>query len=204
MPESKMPRLPSSLLAEVADMLVRLIPPQVRSLNIGETVYSLRIWYHGSDSFTSDWTPWLMLPKESVRQQALAERKNTAPHYIWCADELTSPNQTIQTGLEDPRLVTSMRAWYDGNDWETGSDADKLRPIREMVEGVCARLNALNWRQYAPVTDDFIVFPADSSHTFGDYAQLVASVPAERIQLLRDRGFLGGVKWYELDSSSGG
>jgi hypothetical protein len=72
MPESKMPRLHSSLLAEAADLLVRLIPPQVRSLNIGETVYSLRIWYHGSDSFTSDWTPWLMLPKESVRQQALA------------------------------------------------------------------------------------------------------------------------------------
>ena len=68
-----------------------------------------------------------------------------------------------------------------------------------MVQRVAARLNHLGWAEYAPVTDDFVVFAADGAHEFcDDYGEMVASVPAERVELLRSRGQLGTQRWYTL------
>ena len=61
-----------------------------------------------------------------------------------------------------------------------------------MVQRVSARLNDLPWSEYAPTTDDFVVFAADASHTYcADYEEMLASVPADRIELLRSRRMLG-------------
>lgn len=57
-----------------------------------------------------------------------------------------------------------------------------------MVQRVAAKLNTLDWSTIAPVTDDFVVFPADGSHTVGDdFEDMQASVPAERLKLLKSR-----------------
>jgi hypothetical protein len=70
--------------------------------------------------------------------------------------------------------------------------AATLRELRRTIRRVCRQLNQFDWTTVRSVTDDFVVFPADGSHTFyDDYGDLVASVPPERIELLRQRGYLG-------------
>ena len=78
-----------------------------------------------------------------------------------------------------------------------------MRPFREMVQRVSARLNDLPWSEYAPTTDDFVVFAADASHTYcADHEEMLASVPAERIELLRSRRMLGTSNWYTLSTAA--
>ena len=57
-----------------------------------------------------------------------------------------------------------------------------------MTQRVALQLNALDWRTMLQVTDDFIVFPADGSHSFcDDLGDMAASVPKPRLRLLQSR-----------------
>ena len=188
-----------ALLAGAEERLAALVPPAVRALGIREPVYCLRIWYFSgcNDGYR---LPSLLLAPEAARRRALAEYGNTAPHHLWCADELTGGRTGAHMAeTVDAELAASLRRWYDlqpGGD----DDAAELAPLRAMVQRVAARLNARPWGDDLPVTDDFVVFAADGTHEFcDDYGEMVASVPTERVALLRSRGLLGERVWYNLD-----
>jgi hypothetical protein len=187
-------------LAAVEDQLVRLIPGRVRSLGVREPVYCLRVWYYGTDT-GGDRVPSLTLCLDAARRNVLADKGNNAPHYLWCADELGVGR--LDAEIDDSGVAALCRGWYDHLP-EDVPEAEQLRPMREMVQRVAARLNRLSWSSYAPVTDDFVVFAADASHTFcADYQELVASVPADRVELLRSRRMLGTREWYSLSTALG-
>jgi hypothetical protein len=186
-----------TLLAAAEERLVDLVPPAVLALNICEPVYCLRIWYFSgaNDEYR---LPSLLLAPESARQQTIAEYGSTAPHYLWCADELTGDQigaHTVETA--DEELADLLRRWYDlqpGDD-----DTEELAPLRAMVQRVAARLNTRSWSEL-PVTDDFVVFAADGTYEFcDDFGEMTASVPADRIELLRSRKLLGESEWYDLN-----
>jgi hypothetical protein len=190
------------LLSRIEERLVALIPSHVAALGIREPVYCLRNWYYGTDMLPTERVPTLMLPKESTRQRVLSARGPKAPHYLWCADELSSREHSYLGGIEDEELSALCRKWYD-QDWGRRPETEELRPIREMAQRVSAQLNRIAWHRYAPVTDDFVVFPADGSHTFcGDYEEMLASVPVERLDLLRARKLLGASTWWTLETAS--
>jgi hypothetical protein len=67
-------------------------------------------------------------------------------------------------------------------------------PVRKMFQRVCARLNALNWKGILKTTDDFVVIPFDTHGEFDMKSDMKACVPAERLRLLMDRGFIGRMK----------
>jgi hypothetical protein len=78
-------------------------------------------------------------------------------------------------------------------------DDSELVPLREAIQRVATCLNRLDWRKYARVTDDFVVFSADGSHSFcDDYGEMVASVPSRKLDRLRSRSLLGTDPWWEL------
>jgi hypothetical protein len=178
------------LLAQIEALLVAQIPTRVQARAITEPVYCLRIWYHGTDT-DGNRVPSLMLVKEATRQKLLREKGRPALDYIWFADELTEPGGSYSTEMEDAKLARLCRQWYRRIP-EDLDEEEQLRPIREMTQRVAARLNRLDWRALIPATEDFVVYPADSSHTFcDDYGDMKASVPADRIALLRSLGLLG-------------
>jgi hypothetical protein len=76
-------------------------------------------------------------------------------------------------------------------------DEDKwMVPFRRMLQRVCRSLNGDDWRSVCAVTDDFFVVPADGSQYFAnDYPDIVRSVPAARLKLLRSRGFGPPEEW---------
>jgi hypothetical protein len=191
-----------ALLAETEKRLIALIPPRIKALDIREPVYCLRVWYYGTDT-DGDRVPSLMLAKESVRRKLVSEKGAEAPHYLWCADEPTQPGWVYNAEIKDATVSALCRRWYD-QPWGHRSETKELRPFREMVQRAAARLNGLAWREYAPVTDDFVVFAADASHTFcADYEEMLASVPAERVELLRSRRMLGTEPWWSLGTTGG-
>jgi len=187
------------VLSELEDLLVSLAPGAVAAIRdeIVEPVYSLRIWYHGTDSY-GDLSPSLMLPKESIRRERLAANGREAPHHIWSADELTGIGTAYWADLNSARISELCNIWF-GQLTVALEEREGLLPVREAAQRACLRLNAIDWRPYARITDDFIVFPADASHTFcNDYEEMVSSVPAERIERLRSQKMLGTQTWYEL------
>ena len=172
-------------LQRIEGLLVELIPPAVKAAQLADPVYSLRIWYNGTES-ESDAIPWLMLVKDSTRKDLVRKAGKRFPEEIWMADELTNAGQGFQIHLESDELVSEYGRWHEHLCEQ--DDDEELQPFREMVQRAAARLNKLDWTAIAPVTDDFVVFPADGSHTIrDDFEDLQASVPAERLKLLKSR-----------------
>ena len=66
---------------------------------------------------------------------------------------------------------------------------DDVGPFREMIQAVARELNAVDWSMVMPTTDDFVVTATDSSG-LQIYDDLEASVPAEKLQLLRSRNMM--------------
>ncbi len=177
------------VLLKIEALLVSHIPNVVKAARLREPVYCLRIWYNGTDSDETA-VPWLMLVKESTRKSFILEHRKEAPYYIWCADEATNAGQSFNVQIDNAELVKQYGLWYD---YLCDLDDDEeLQPFREMIQRVSAKLNTLDWAAIVPATDDFVVFPADGSHTFcDDLGDLNASAPENRLSLLRSRNLLG-------------
>jgi len=182
------------LLSEIESLLVTHIPVRVKAAKIKEPVYSLRVWFHGSDTYGPDRTPGLMLPKESWRVKVLAEKGAEAPPFLWCADELDGDGMSLGARITDRKIKSACRQWYaqrysDPNDGM--EEVEALEPFRKAMQRVCRKLNKIQWQALATVTDDFVVFPADWSHSFmDDYGEMLASIPKAKLDRLNEQNLL--------------
>lgn len=187
------------------DRLVAAIPSRVKEMEITEPAYCLRIWYFGTDVLPGERTPSLMLPKEAWRRRMLTERGENAPYSIWCADEIYNFRDAAYFAeLADSTINEMVAEWYSQMPDRELPDDNDLIPFQGMVRRVAARLSQLDWSKNAAVSSDFVVMAADGSHSFGgDYEEMVASVPAERIDQFLSRRLLGGVdSWWTLEEQS--
>lgn len=173
-----MPKLPTVALKQMEEILIAEIPKAVKAARLTDPVYCLRIWYNGTDSM-EDAIPHLLLVKDSTRQAFVKEHgKNVVllSEYLWCADEATADEDwSYDVSLPEAKLLPPYKVWYT---YLCDQDDDEeLQPFREMVQRVSKQLNQLDWKSIIPVTDDFVVFPADGSHTFcDDLGDLQASI----------------------------
>jgi hypothetical protein len=73
-----------------------------------------------------------------------------------------------------------------------GLTADALVMSRLIAQSLSWHLNQVKWQQVCSVTDDFIVYAQNGTDYGCDcYEDIVASVPGQKLELLRSRGFLG-------------
>lgn len=180
-----------SVFVELENRLREVIPVLVSACELAEPAYCLRVYYDSIDMPEETYATRLRLLKESARVQAVAARGRNAPDGIWMADntddsDLHGPNIFLRNDPQTRQICSDIyqRILRD--------EDEALRELRQTIQRVCRQLNQLDWVAVRSVTDDFVVFPADGSHTFyDDYGDLMASVPAERIELLRQRGYLG-------------
>jgi hypothetical protein len=179
------------LLEKLEQLLIEEIPKAVKRAAFNERTYCLRIAYFGSDS-EGDREPVLTLVRENARIKAIGEHGRQAPHYIWCADEVESPQQSYDVPFENAELTSLCRQMYKI------LDRKGLGPLRHSLERVSTEMNKLDWQQLTNATDDFVVFPADWSHDLGDFDHM-GCIPEEKLELLRSRNFLGRAVPYELD-----
>lgn len=187
-----MPKVPKAELKQMEGVLIGAVPEAVKRANITEPVYCLRIWYNGTDS-SEEAIPHLLLVKESTRQKFLKEHGSSHPvilsECLWCADEATFEDMSYDVGLPNADLLKPYKVWYDYL-CEADDDED-LQPFREMVQRVSKKLNQLDWKTIIPVTDDFVVFPADGSHTFDDdLGDLQASISLDQWKRFESAGWI--------------
>lgn len=179
-----------TLFAQLERRLIDVIPQVVGACDMAATAYCLRVYYDSLDAPEDDYATRLRLIAVAVREQAIASRGKNAPDGIWMADNTDGDDESRNIFLKhDPQTRRICGEIFP----LLAKDEDvALRELRHTIQSVCRNLNSLNWRSLRAVTDDFVVFPADGSHTFyDDYGDLTASVPPERLELLRERGHLG-------------
>lgn len=178
---------------KIQSLLISTIPETIGSLEFDGPLCVLRIYYYDTHA------PYTYLDFRCItaaeRQKVLDEQGKDALLHIWAAGEecgvrpcVALPNDPPAT-VVDEHLRTLFATVFDQllEDEEVG-----MRCFRSALQSVSRRLNALNWTSVCTVTDDFVIAPADGSQFFCDeYDDLTNSIPVDKLELLRARGFFG-------------
>jgi len=184
----------------IRPLLLEAVPRAMHSQKFSGPVSILRIYFwdnHAPKGYLSLWTV-----SDSRRRQIAAKHGKDAPSVLWLSGE-NAPDGRVDLPMEgwphpqDEELAASLQSVHrlvckDSNKYMLG--------YRKLLQEVARELNKRDWSKIAEVTDDFVVVPADGDQHFGggeDYDDIVASVPAERIRLLEQRGFLGPASRWE-------
>lgn len=173
-------------------LLVDEIPRAIASAKLAGPLASLRIVYYDTHAPCT----YLRLRTVSAECQTkvLADKGRDAPSYLWAAGEDCGDGQIDfpaqpPAGKGHKQIEKQFQEIYallcDDED-------EHMPPFRSMLVEVARALNARDWASICPVTDDFVVALADGEQFFADdYQDLLDSIPAERLELLRGRGLLG-------------
>jgi hypothetical protein len=184
------------ILGKLEGLLIAEIPQAVKRAQVVEPVYCLRIYYDATDMPEEGFATRLWLVKDAARTRLLKLQGKQAPGFIWCADEVDRTEDGYHaTFAKDSQIPKLCQKFYPKL-----IEEENLQLYREALQRVAKQLNKLKWSDYCTVTDDFVVFPADGSHTFyDDFGDMTASVPAEKLKLLRSRKTLGAEdRWERL------
>jgi len=171
------------LLRRVEDRLVETLPALVRAHAAEEPIYCLVLHYH------PEWPlpPTIGLGLERDRQTWIdtIDDAETLKLTVWNPAEFSNYRDgTVHWDLPeiDPALARAMRAIPENDD----GTAERARAT---LNRAARRLQQLDWRSIAPVTDDFVVFAVD--YELMDLMDnLRQSIPAPLRKALADRGLL--------------
>src|SRR5262249_24922113 len=133
----------------------------VSRLKITDHVYALFIVY--MDLSTDEYTPYLMVPRESVRREIVEREGPTdGSSIIWMPGHLSQFAREIK--CEGPELRRKCQECYDlltGDDWSGEDELDVLLPFRRSLYRVAQELNRRDWRNVLTATGDFVVVVSD-------------------------------------------
>jgi hypothetical protein len=197
-PEVKYQRVPrgvslNSLLRRAEDLLVAEIPKTIRAARVRQRVYALLLQYTGVDTDPCGYAPPMFLAPEGLRRRLLAEHPGDPAWALWAVPEWESDPAVVRVTCEDAALDETLRLIFQLT--VVRASPTNYGPVRKMFQRVCARLNAFDWKGTLKTTDDFVAVPFDTHGEMDTKADLKACVPAERLCLLMDRGFVGRMRF---------
>ena len=179
-----------TLLRQAEDLVVAEVPRAVRAAKVRDVVYGLLMQFTGVDTDLDGYAPPLFLPTEALRRRLAAEHPRDMAWYPWAVPEWESDPGAGRVTWDSPALDETLHLIFQ----LTIVRGRGYGPVRKMFQRACARLNARAWKGILRTTDDFIVVPFDPHGEFDARADLRASVPADRLRLLMDRGYVRRMK----------
>jgi hypothetical protein len=179
-----------TLLRQAEDILAAEIPRAVRAAKVREVVYALLVQFTGVDTDPGGFAPPLFLPTEALRRRLLAEHPRDTTWYPWAVPEWENDPGAVRVTCENPALDEKLHLVFQ----LTVVPGKSYGPVRKMFQRVCARLNARSWKGILKTTDDFIGLPFDPHDELDRREDLKACVPAEKLRLLMDRGYIKRLK----------
>ena len=181
-------------------LLVDEIPRAIAAAKLASPLACLRIVYYDTHAPCT----YLRLRTVSAecRTKVLADKGRDAPFYLWAAGEDCGDGQ-VDLPAEPPATKGQKqieKLFQEVYELLCDDEDEHMVPFRSMLAQVARALNSKDWAKICPVTDDFVIAIADGDQHFADdYQDLVDSIPAERLELLRARGLLGpGERWDQL------
>lgn len=174
---------------QLVPLLAGAIPAAVKSLDVQQPTWCLSIRYFDTHA------PSTYL--ELVGKSEASRTKRMEADESW---ELWSPGATEEDrsfaadmpgapprSPEEERIQSIFKLVYA---FLCDTDGADMVPFRKALFQVTQKLNRLKWGDILPVTDDFVVVPGDGSAHFCDDADLTEGIPADRLRLLKSRGYL--------------
>ena len=178
--------LPKTLKA-VEDYFVEHIPKAIAEAKVASPLYVALLTYCGED-ITSGWPQDIELRTATHRDKCLKlSDREQAMYRLWCPAEEIAGGKTVG-GAEKKSLSELEEKTQQLLQLAGESESFDYDELRRLFCRVAMRLNKLDWRKIARVTDEFIVLPADDHGETDFFEELRASVPAKKIALLRRRG----------------
>jgi hypothetical protein len=179
----------AATLHELEELLVAQIPESIRLRPPDEPVYCIAIVYCGEDFF---WPTTICLGTESLRERLLMEEDPQWRHKAIVPGEWGDPKRTYPLwppSAHERAIELQLRAFQLIDAPDIFLEGEALRPARELLQRVAARLTRIDWGPIMPLTEDFIAYMIDDTGDFDSREDIRASVPADRIAILRDQGY---------------
>ena len=174
-----------TLLADAEEILVREIPPAIQKLKLSQPVYAMLLKFTGVDTDVTGYPPPLLLPTAALREKIFQDKTPAeALYFCWSIADLVGFDGVSSTACEHTELDEKLQTIFQ---LTINKSSSSYAQVRKMYQRVCARLNALDWSQIMPTTDDFIIFPADDHGEMDPKKDLLASVPHDKLTLLMER-----------------
>jgi hypothetical protein len=180
---------------ELVPLLSKAVPAAVRSLQIPDPLFCIRLFFHDTHAPAEDYCCWVRCLTDTARQRVLkSARPIDIPDELWhptmgIANERPSPDLGVYEADLTPNAEL-MDLYARVYAMISESEEENMLKLRVALRRVSLNLHTIEWSQR--VTDDFVVFPADGSNYFGgDYEQdMKASIPSQRLKLLAKRGYI--------------
>lgn len=180
----------STAFLELEDFLVAQIPESIRLLSPQEPVYCIVINYCGEDFHSWPTTMWV--GTESLRKWLLAEENPEWRYKALVPGEWGDRQRELSMwppSAHERATELQLRAFQLLDAPDVMLDGEALRPARELLWRVALRLTKVDWQPIMRVSDDFIAYAMDDTGNFDATEDMRASVPAERIALMREQGY---------------
>jgi predicted RNase H-like HicB family nuclease len=176
----------TALLAEIESHLVGFIPNAIKQLQVTNRAYCVFLVYLDS-TVVGDHAPFLAVGVDELRQEFLANDQGGQMPW-WDPYGASGKLRHVRCDKIVSEVERCYQIFFSGSESSSEDDV-MLRPFRESLHSVARRLNQIDWRPILPITDDFAVVVIDGTAYWLD-EDISASVPADRLELLRSRGLL--------------
>lgn len=179
-------------------LLKMSIPMAVKKLALPEPAFCMRLYYYDTHAPGANYGFEVRILTESVRRSLVSASKSpgNVEHELWHPQSgVANGTPGKDLGLYDADLRSNKeisRLFAEVYELLSESEEDHMSLVRELARKVAKALTTRAWGTQLPTTDDFVVIPADGSGFFGGVFRddLEASVSAEKIELLKQRGYL--------------
>jgi len=173
------------------------IPSAVKKLKPPDPIFCMRIYFYDTHAPQEGYGLRLRVLTEPLRRRLTENRPRSArlTEELWHPQTGVANRTPGREGLYEIDLAQSRdlaKVFAEVYELLCQSEDDHMPRLRELARKLSQVVNAQTWGPPITVTDDFVVFPADGSGFFGGefLDDLHTSVPTERVELLRQRGYL--------------
>ena len=187
------------LIDESLSLMVSEVVEQAENLKLSSPLARLKFWYYDTSAPKCYFSGSAITEADRVR--ILRDDGINAAYNLW-----DGPGSIeITVGLKDESQCKS----YFSQAYEMMSLSAQERKIANLSEqanevsrlisqALSRHLNQFDWSEVCSVTDDFIVYAQNGTDRGCDcYADIVASVPKQKLELLIARGLMGAGHNYD-------
>jgi hypothetical protein len=176
---------------KLVPLLVDAIPLAIASLRLVSPICIVRIYYydtHAPCTYLS-----LRTISSACRKDVLKNQGKDGLDHLWasgnqCGDGRIDIPTEKSSSKADKELKSLFAEVYKRLCEAEDEEATMIR-FGKMLCKVAKKLNAVDWQEVCPTTDDFAIVPADGTTEFrADVEDFIDSVPAARKSALIARG----------------